>query len=371
MRLRMNIPKNPRLMVKQAGAMGTIAKQFKRVGQYGKELVAPGGKFNPIKGVANQAKKGYRMTATATSPDKQKRLISDTLENALQGKASNFATTQNPNKKGIIQSLRNRGWLSAGGKTTGNYSPEQIAQIKKIMGKKGLMRDTSKSSFLGKMNSPVNEKANVKSMQEALKEIQAINPANKASKLQRVGDYAYAALPGEKSILVGGAGMGMAGEMATKETASGRKKSLAERAARAGTIGVAEAALAPLGLARKFGLAGMATEAAGAEGTYRGLEALGNAGAKMKKQAGSFDDLSFAQRAIVSNDFYSRPQLGRVPKKDRVSLKDSFNPMKLRQNYRKRKKFLQDSLDEKASSMFPKSASVPTHPRSALRRVLK
>lgn len=369
----MRVPKNPRYAIKQAGMLGTVGNQIKRVGQYGKDLVMPGGKFNPIKGVAEQAKKGYRMTATATSPDKQKRLVSDTLENALGGKASNFATIQNPNKGGIIQSLRNRGWLSAGGKTTGNYSPEQIKKIKEIMKRRGLMRDTSKSSFLGKLNSPVNEKAKLQDMQAALKEIQAIKPAKGATRMQRVGDKLYAIAPGEKTLLVGGAGLGVGGELASKETEQGRKKSLAERIGRGATVGVAEAALAPLGLARKFGLAGMAAEGIGQEAVYQGMTAADKklGGPNMKKQAGSFDDLNMLQRAAVARRAESGISSFDGNPDHKVSFTDSINPLKIRDNYRKHVAAHNARYDALADQMFPKQAHIPARPRLALRRSIK
>ena len=292
----------------------------------------------------------------------------------MQGKASNFATIQNPNQGGIIQSLRNRGWLSAGGKTTGNYSPEQITQIQEIMKRRGLVRDTSNSSFLGKMNSPVNEKAKIQDLQAALKEIQGIKPAQGATTMQRLGDKLYAIAPGEKSLLVGGAATSVGGELMSKETEQGRKKSLAERVGRGATIGVAETALAPLGLARKFGLAGMAAEGLGQEAVFRGMTAADKklGGPTMQKQAGSFDDLKLLQRiAVLRREEMGIPSFEQTDPSYRVSFLDSINPLKIQDNYRKHVGAHNARYDNLADQMFPKKANIPSRPRLALRRSIK
>lgn len=279
------VPKHPVSAVKEAAMLRTLGNQAKRVGDFTKNIFYDKGKFNPVVGIPKAIKRGYESTAAATSPTKQKNMIADALENMRSGKAVDDVVT-NPNQsKGLIGALRNRGFLSVGRKTTGRYTDAQTSQINEFLKQKGVLQANPKGGFR------VNEKLSQQELQKALTEARSKFKAdpNALTRMDKAKDFAYNVLPGEKTLVVGGAGLGAAGEFSSKETAEGRKKSLAERLGRAGTIGAVETIAAPLGIARRFGTLGVLGETGAAFAPTVGMsvadKAIGNPA--MKKQAES------------------------------------------------------------------------------------
>ena len=362
-------------MVKQANLRKTLANQVGRIKDHFKSTVYHDGKFNPIQAMPRAIKKGYDSTAVATGGAKKKNMVADALEHMLRGNATSDVATGMKSGNKATQYLRDKGWLSVGRQTVGEYDAEQQKAIRKFLESKGAIRKNQ--GTLGMMQSEINEKMSQEQLQKILNEArQKFKPTKPVGIGNRLQDAAYNVLPGEKSLLVGGAGLGMAGELAHKETEGGRKKSLAERIGRAGTVGATEALVAPLGVARKFGLlGGVAEQAAVGVPTVAGEigDRLIDKKRAMSKTASYFESLPPSQKAILMDRLYKGyGDFGFSPSaENEVSFLDSINPTKLRQNYRKHKKQQDNRLNHMAKKMFSKEASIPKNPRNNIRRLLK
>lgn len=262
------IPRRPSESIKEANWRATLANQARRIGEYGKNIVYHDGKFNPIQAIPRAIREGYRSTAVATSPMKQKNLTADALNKmyvsdqnlakGVVGKDVRDVATGMRSGGGIRQYLRDKGWLSVGRQTKGRYTVDQQKQINQFLRDKGVMQEVSPGQFR------VNEKLDQSQLSKALQEARSKfkSDPNAITFGDKAKDMAYNALPGEKAILAGSVGLGAGGELMSKQTETGRQKSLAERIGRAGTIGAVETLAVPLGIGRKFGLLGMAGEQA-------------------------------------------------------------------------------------------------------------
>ena len=282
--MKSKFPQHPRYMLKEASVWSTLGNQARRVGQYGKDIFMHNGQFNPIQGIPRALKRGYESTAAATSPTKTKNMISDALQNARTGKQIDDVATGARSGGGIRQYLREKGWLSVGRKTSGRYDAAQQEQINKILKDRGLLQDYQAGVFKKTPSTRINEKASQQQLQDALDEIRKINPTGRATFGDKAKDFAYNVLPGEKSILAAGVGVGAGGELMSTHTEQGRKKSVAERVGRAGVGAAAETLAAPLGIARRFGALGAAGELASTTLPYAAMakadSAIGNSAIK-------------------------------------------------------------------------------------------
>lgn len=281
--MKYQISKRPRAAIKQASIVTTLANQARRVGQYGKNIFMHDGKFNPVQGIPRALKRGYESTAAATSPTKKKNMIADALNNMRSGVQVDDVATGMRSGGGVRQYLRDKGWLSVGRKTSGRYTKAQQNQIEEFLKKKGVLQEYKPGQFR------VNEKLDQRRLQEVLDQARGQFRADpsKITRTDKVKDFAYNVLPGEKSLLVGFGGLGAGSELMSKETEQGRKKSLAERVGRAGVGAATETLAAPLGIARRFGTLGALGEMGSTMAPYIAMnkadQVIGNPA--MKKQA--------------------------------------------------------------------------------------
>lgn len=281
--MKYQISKHPRAAIKQASWATTVANQARRVGQYGKDIFMHNGQFNPVQGIPRAIKRGYESTAVATSPTKQKNMIVDALNNMRSGVQVDDVATGMRSGGGIRQYLRDKGWLSVGRKTSGRYTKEQQEGIEALLKEQGVLQEYKPGQFR------VNQKLNQTQLQDALtaarKQFKA--DPSQITRMDKVKDFAYNALPGEKASLVGFGSLGAGSELMSKETEQGRKKSLAERVGRAGVGAATETLAAPLGIARRFGTIGGLGEMAATTMPYIAMskadQVIGNPA--MKKQA--------------------------------------------------------------------------------------
>lgn len=367
-----SIPKYPLSTIKKAGFTKNLIRHGKGMLQYGKQA---------IKNPGQAVKKGLQ--SGSTKLDQEKKF--DVLDNVFRGalgkdrKVISMSALDGPKANAgmfgkATNYLRQQGIASVGRRTRGSMTRAQQANLIKQMKQKKLLHKTKGGEFVLHRNADVGE------LEKVYRQIQKMGPANKnISKFDRVRNAMnYAPVPGERGLILAGMAGGVAGQLGEKETAGGRKKSLAERVARAGTVGVGEAMLAPIGIAnRLYGWAGMVAEQVGAMGLHGGLSAIDKkidqrrARKAMQKQAGAYDSLSPLQRAMLETRLERGLSSYETPDELKVSTMDSFNPLKIRDNYRKHRQRYDQERDYEAARLFSKKASIPMNPRKTIRGLIK
>ena len=244
------------------------------------------------------------------------------------------------------------------------------------MNKQGLLHKTKAGDYV------VHRDADVGELRKAYDNLQKMKPVDQStvSGFDKFRNKLnYVPLPGERGMLLGGMGLGVAGEVASKETAGGRKKSLAERLGRGAIQGTTEAVLAPLGVAQRlYGGLGMGAEMAGAfvpsiagQAVDSALDARRAKAMQKKADAGEyFNSLPLHQRAVIARKMNNDATFNR----DRLSLipiKEQLNPFSIVDNYNKMKEYNLTAYDREAKRLFGKEASVPKQPRAVLKGLIK
>lgn len=237
-----------------------IVRTGTNLANYGKELAT-----KPIQTLGKNLKAG----GAAIDPEKRWDLLENSLNAGLSsGKKVQFSALNqaDPNRGMIgkgVDWLRGQGILAAGRSTTGTVNKAQQASLQRYMQNRGLLHKTKAGDFV------VNRNANVQDLEAAYKRFHGYKTTGNAGIIDKARNLTnYVPLPGERGLFLGGAGMAMAGQLGNKETADGRQRGLAERVARAGTIGLAETIAAPIGVAnRLYGGLGMVGEQALTMGT--------------------------------------------------------------------------------------------------------
>ena len=232
-----------------------IVRTGTNLANYGKELAT-----KPIQTLGKNLKAG----GAAIDPEKRWDLLENSLNAGLSsGKKVQFSALNqaDPNRGMIgkgVDWLRGQGILAAGRSTTGTVNKAQQASLQRYMQNRGLLHKTKAGDFV------VNRNANVQDLEAAYKRFHGYKTTGDAGIIDKARNLTnYIPLPGERGLFLGGAGMAMAGQLGNKETADGRQRGLAERVARAGTIGLAETIAAPIGVAnRLYGGLGMVGEQA-------------------------------------------------------------------------------------------------------------
>ena len=234
-------------MIKESGLMTHMGKQMKRTG---KNIWGYGGKA--LRDPVGAFKQGLRSGSAKLDNEKRFDLMDNALDHALnKGNQIRFDAVHGAgDDAGMFRKgtnwLRQQGVASAGRTTTGKLSADHQQQIRDFatsLEQKGggkLIHTRKDGSFA------LHRDAKMEDVDELYKHIQGVTPTGddigKFNKFRN--SLNYVPLPGERGLILGGAGITAGAELTSKETAQGRKKSLGERVARAGGLGGAGEALA-------------------------------------------------------------------------------------------------------------------------------
>ena len=200
------------------------------------------GKFDPVGAV----KRGWRDMGNAA--DSAKRI--ETSKNILGGLESGVVREAGQTTQGLGGTLRKGGWISKNNQVIGNLGESAKANVQAAMKKEmpHLFDDAGKLS-LDKLSPEQLRAAESKFLELAKQqEMGALTGGQKTMNV--LGKY----LPGEKTMIGGLTGMGVAGELGTTQDPSGRQRSLTERLIRGAAVGTAGVALNPLFMGGKVGL---------------------------------------------------------------------------------------------------------------------
>lgn len=198
------------------------------------------GKFDPIGAVG----RGYKNMGNTLESTKRQQTFRDILKGVETGTVRKAGQTT----EGLTGSARRMGLISKNNQVVGNLDDVGRAAVQKNLQKEMPHLFDPKT---GKLSLEGLSPQQLEAAATKFNELAAAQGMGAVTTGQKAMNLAGAVLPGETALIGGLSAAGAAGELATKQDADGRRRSIGERMLRAGTVGAAGIALNPL-----FGAAG-------------------------------------------------------------------------------------------------------------------